>query len=226
MSDEVPAESVDALLAAAYALDGPDANRALYARWAETYDNGFIVDSRYIYHDQVAEAFAGHALDRLGPDDVIVDIGCGTGLAGHSLRRFSDVSIDGIDISPEMLQQAARKQHGGAVVYRKLIEADLTSPLSIDTHTYAAAISVGTFTHGHVGPDAVTEVVRIVRPAGRVAIGINAAHYAAAHFGATLERLVHTGRITDLQLVDVPIYDAADMHDPDEIAHIAMFEVA
>ena len=57
-----PAESVDALLAAAYALDGPDANRVLsYARWAETYDNGFIVDSRYIYHDQVAELFAGHA---------------------------------------------------------------------------------------------------------------------------------------------------------------------
>ena len=59
-----------------------------------------------------------------------------------------------------------------------------------------------------------------------VAIGINAAHYAAAHFGATLEQLVHTGRITDLQLVDVPIYAAADMHDPDEIAHVALFEVA
>ena len=58
-------------------------------------------------------------------------------------------------------------------------------------------------------------------------IGINAAHYAAAHFGATLEQLVHTCRTTDLRLVDVPIYDAAAyLHDPDEIAHIAIFEVA
>lgn len=125
-----------------------------------------------------------------------------------------------------MLRQAARKQRGGVAVYRQLIEADLTGELSIDTHTYAGALSVGTFTHGHVGPDALSEVVRIVRPTGRVAIGINAAHYAAAPFGATLERLADTGRITNLQLIDVPIYDGADMHNPDEVAHVAMFEVS
>ena len=222
MSDQEFAE----LLAAAYALDGPDANRELYARWAETYDSGFIVESRYIYHHQVAALFAGHGLERLGPGDVVVDVGCGTGLAGQSLRRHTDVSIDGIDISPEMLRQAAAKRHNGAAVYRKLIEADLTGPASIDTDTYSGAFSVGTFTHGHVGPDALAEVVRIVRPTGWVALGINAAHFEAARFGAALERLVSIGQIAHLEPLDVPIYDAADMHNPDEVARIAMFEIS
>ena len=48
------AQSVDELLAAAYALDSPEANRALYARWADTYESGFVADSRYQYHEQVA----------------------------------------------------------------------------------------------------------------------------------------------------------------------------
>src|SRR5262245_54478277 len=151
-------EPVDDLLAAAYALDGPDANRALYARWADTYETGFIVDRGYIYHDQVAEVFAAHALAQVGPSDVIVDLGCGTGLAGSALRRHAVIIIDGIDVSPEMLRQAAAKQHGDAAVYRELIEADLTRPLTIDTHTYAGAVSVGTFTHGHLGPDALSEI--------------------------------------------------------------------
>lgn len=225
MTDHHRSEAPDELLAAAYALDGPEANRALYARWAETYDTGFVVDSKYVYHDQVATVFARHGLDRLAATDVVVDVGCGTGLAGAALRRFSLVGIDGIDISPEMLQQAARKQHGGAAVYRTLIEADLTQPLPIDTHTYGGAISVGTFTHGHVGPAELAEVVRIVRPGGWAAIGINAAHFAAVPFAETLNQFVDTGRIAHLRLTDKPIYEGAAPEDSDKIARIATFEV-
>ena len=77
----------DELLAAAYALDGPGANRALYAEWAATYDSGFIVDSGYRYHDEVAAVFAEHGLDRVGADEAVVDVGCGTGLAGAAPIR-------------------------------------------------------------------------------------------------------------------------------------------
>lgn len=215
----------DDLLAAAYALDGPEANRALYARWAATYER-FIADSRYVYHDQVAGVFARHGPDGLGPDDVIVDVGCGTGLAGLSLRRRANVSIDGIDISPEMLEQAGRKRHDGALVYRRLIEADLTQRLTVDTGAYTGAISVGTFTHGHLGPEALAEVVRIVRPGGRAAIGINAAHFVTAQFDRALRELVRDDRITDLQLIELPIYDAADMDEADQVARVPTFEVS
>jgi predicted TPR repeat methyltransferase len=211
-------EPVDDLLAAAYALDGPDANRSLYARWATTYDSGFIVDSDYRYHERVAAVFVEHCLDALGAGDAVVDVGCGTGLAGHALRRHADIAIDGIDISPEMLQQAAAKR-----VYRRLIEADLTEPLLIDDDAYAGALSAGTFTHGHVGPDALHEIVRIVGPGGRLAIGVNAAHFATTGFAATLDDLVHGRRLADLQLIDMPIYGSAEADafgDLDQLAHI------
>ncbi|HZY08910.1 MAG TPA: hypothetical protein VFE69_14235, partial [Ilumatobacteraceae bacterium] len=55
------AAPVDELLAAAYSLDGPEASRSLYARWADTYDSGFIAASKYVYHEHVADVFADHA---------------------------------------------------------------------------------------------------------------------------------------------------------------------
>lgn len=221
-----PNEPVDELLAAAYALDGPDANRALYARWAATYDSGFIVDSGYRYHDQVAAVFRDRCAGSLVAGEAIVDVGCGTGLGGQALRRHAALVIDGIDISPEMLQQAAAKQVHGSPVYRRLIEADLTQALPIGDHTYAGALSVGTFTHGHVGPGALHEVVRIVRPGGRLAIGINAAHFASAGFAATFDQFLRDGRISSLELTDVPIYEGGDTDDPDQVAHVATFTVA
>lgn len=224
-------ESVESLLAAAYTLDSPDANRSLYARWAETYESGFIAASRYVYHDQVVAVFVGAGLEWLAPADAIVDVGCGTGLAGESLRRHTQVAIDGLDISPEMLAHAAAKEQAGAPVYRRLIQADLTGPLEIETGTYRGAISAGTFTHGHVGPAALSEIVRIVHPGGRAALGINAAHFDAAGFGPALDGLAEDGRITDLELVDLPIYGGDDgdhggADDADRTARIAAFQVA
>jgi SAM-dependent methyltransferase len=151
------AAPVDELLAAAYSLDGPEASRSLYARWADTYDSSFITASKYVYHEHVADVFAEHARHGVAPTDRLVDIGCGTGIAGVALRRHAFVEIDGIDISPEMLRQAEAKQYEGTAVYRNLIEADLTQPLAITSGTYAGAVSTGTFTHGHVGPAALAE---------------------------------------------------------------------
>lgn len=215
--------SPDELLAAAYALDGPDANRALYARWAATYDSGFIADSGYRYHEHVADVFAERCLHVARPGDAVIDIGCGTGLAGQALRHRRYIAIDGLDISPEMLERAAAKEVGGEPVYRRMFEADLTAPLPFADAAYAGALSVGTFTHGHVGPAALTELVRIVRPGGRLAIGINAAHYASARFAPAFAMLERGGLIADLDVVDAPIYDGADPADLDDIAHIVTF---
>jgi SAM-dependent methyltransferase len=227
------AEPVDELLAAAYALDGPEASRTLYARWAATYETNFVAASGYRYHEHVARIFAEHCRASVGPEEAVLDVGCGTGLAGQALRALDPVLVDGLDISPEMLGEAAAKRVSSEPVYRHLVEADLTRSLPIPDATYAGALSVGTFTHGHVGPEALHEVIRVMRPGARLAIGVNAAHFTSTGFAAILDALVTAGRITDLDYIDTPIYlanpDVADLTDPtdlDQIGRVAVFTVA
>ena len=93
----------------------------------------------------------------------MIDLGCGTGVAGVRLARHGFEMIDGVDISPAMLEVAA--QLG---VYRHLLTADLTQPLTIE-HRYGASVSAGTFTTGHVGADAVPGIVALLQPGAVVA---------------------------------------------------------
>ena len=74
----------------------------------------------------------------------------------------------------------------------------------VDDGAYAGAASSGTFTHGHVGPDALEEVLRVVRPGGVVALSINAEHWEAKGYDARLAEL--GPRIADLAVREVRIY--------------------
>jgi hypothetical protein len=58
-----------------------------------------------------------------------------------------------------------------------------------------------------------------------MALSMQSLEFDPPHFGATFDQLVHSGRIDDLRLIDVPIYRGADRGDPDQFAHVAVFEV-
>src|SRR5690554_2070664 len=90
-----------------YTMDGgADACREIYREWAEGYDRDTIEGMGY-----VAPALAAETLAPLLPEGaVVLDAGCGTGLAGAELARRGVSAIDGIDISPEMLTEARAKQ--------------------------------------------------------------------------------------------------------------------
>jgi len=182
-------------LDAAYNLDSPDANRRLYRDWAATYDEDFAQKSGYRFAKLIADAFQEAA--GMGP---VLDVGCGTGLLADHLSP--ELVVDGVDISPEMLSQAERKGR-----YRRLIEADLTKPLSIPDAAYAGLTSAGTFTHGHVGPEALHELLRVLRADAVCAIGGNAAFYEAAGFKKVFDALVEKGEVSQPTLRSERIYD-------------------
>ena len=92
-------------LTEAYSVESPDDNRALYAKWADTYESEFTVPRRYIYPRTAAELLCEAFLGS-GP---VLDAGCGTGLAGEQLRHLGIAVVDGIDISVEMLAKARAK---------------------------------------------------------------------------------------------------------------------
>ena len=186
----------------AYALETPDDARRLYAAWADTYDSGFLEAEGYVYDDNVAKAFVG-----AGGSGPVLDVGCGTGAVGVALAALGVDTIDGLDISPEMLEKAETKRVGDRAVYRRLMTGDILAGMELADGVYAGVVSAGTFTHGHIGPDALHELIRVGAPGCRFAIGVQSVHYRERGFDDVLGELESTGTITDLRLEDVAIYE-------------------
>ncbi len=211
----------------AFVLDGPDDNRQLYASWASTYESGFMETSGYIYHRSVAELFCQRFVsDRFTPDrNAILDVGCGTGVLGQELRRLGIDKIDGLDISPEMLAQAQLKMDGFEPIYRRLIEADLTGSIEVESDSYSGVVSSGAFTHGHLGPESLHEVFRVAAPGALCAVGINSAHFEEFGFRSLLDQSVENGTLNPYDLREVPIYGHGMTEDPDSVASVVICTV-
>ena len=196
----------------AYALETPDDNRNLYRNWASTYDDDFALRNKYVYPKSISSICAG--LVDTTSQLSILDIGCGTGIVGTCLSELLITSIiDGVDISPEMLEVAQSKIRADAnPVYSQLFEADLTKPISFADAKYDVAISAGTFTHGHLGPDALINVLSVVRPGGRMVVGINKEHFGTNGFNASLQQAQVSKRISAPTFSEVQIYDEGSPH--------------
>jgi SAM-dependent methyltransferase len=126
-------------------------------------------------------------------------------------------ALDGLDISADMLAVAAKKG-----LYRKTIVADLSGTLNLPDSSYGAVVSSGTFTHGHVGPDALDELLRIAKPGAIFVLSINAEHFDARGFGTKFTQLGPS--IRDLTHRTVDIYgESADAAHRQDQALIAVF---
>ena len=202
----------------AYSVESPEDNVELYRKWAASYEDDFMAGHGYVYHVGVAGVFA----DVASPDDgPVLDVGCGTGVVAGEISRLGRWAFDGLDISPEMLERASQKLNkAGAPVYGSLIEADLTKPLRIETGTYGAVVSAGTFTTGHVGPDAIDELARIVRAGGLLVLGVNSRFYEAAAFGSYVDGLAAKGTILAPTHRIIPVYDKTDHDHAGDTAHV------
>ncbi len=206
----------------AYSVESPDDNRALYAKWADTYESEFTVPRRYVYDRNAAELLC-QGFSGSGP---VLDVGCGTGLVGEQLRRRGIAVVDGLDLSSQMLAKARSKTAAdGSPVYRHLIEADLTGPIDIAGDTCAGIVSAGTFTHGHVGPDGIAELLRAARPGARCAIGVNFSIFETNGFKDRFERYAADGVIDGLEVMLRQVYEGADGGEPNHMAQIAVFTV-
>ena len=185
-------------LESAYALRTEEDTKRLYRNWAESYDQDFVAGAAYRHPEIVARRY--RALGGLWP---CLDVGCGTGaVAAHMGPK---ALIDGLDLSPEMLAVARRKR-----LYRALIEANLKEPLPLDDAAYAGLVSSGTFTHGHVGAEALPELIRILRPGGLAVFTVKSDLWEGLGFADALRALEQDGRISPPERIREPIYAAVE----------------
>ena len=159
-------------------------------------------------------------LEHAGPRDrPVLDIGAGTGLLAESLAKIqAGIETDAIDISAEMLAKAAAKG-----LYRNCITADLTRKLEIGDESYGGLVSSGTFTHGHVGPEALGELLRIARSGALFCFSIKPQVFDEEGFGSAFARLVAGNAITPLDFREVRFYEGVDHEHADDRGLAALF---
>jgi len=182
----------------AYEIHGPEDAKKLYGDWASTYDDAFGAGWGYVAPREIARLYLAEAEG----DAPVLDIGAGTGLVAEHL---GDLAVDGIDITPEMLAVAETKG-----LYRYRIVGDLTQPLDLPDAAYGGVISCGTFTHGHVGPECLPELLRVTRTGALFVCGVIAPVLDGAGFGSALAALVAKGRIEPVRFREIAIYEGAD----------------
>ena len=185
----------------AYDLKSPNDNVELYSAWAETYDNDFIKDMQYKLHFSVAEEFVLN-----GGKGLILDVGAGTGALAQALLQKGKFSIEATDISEEMLKVAETKK-----IYERSFLSDLTEEIPMENNIYDGVVSSGTFTHGHVGPSAMVELVRVTKPGGLVTISVNEKHWIALNFENEVEKL--NKYVRNYTLKKISIYGEQSTHD-------------
>lgn len=188
------ADQHDGHLGAVYGAGSPAEVAALYDAWAATYDAEM---ARAGYrHPAIGMALLARHLPRgAGP---VLDAGAGTGLVGEWLGLIGYPRIEALDISEGMLAVARAKG-----VYTAFHCLALGGALPFADGAYAGVISTGVFTTGHVGAEALPELIRICRPGGVIVLTVKEALWAAGPegtgVGAAVAGLVAAGRITVLE---------------------------
>ncbi len=113
----------------------------------------------------------------------LLDAGAGSGLLGQALWMAGYWNLVGLDPSPGMLRQAHAKG-----VYRHHLVMALGQSGTLPAHRFDAVLAAGIFKTGHAPPEAMAELVRLVRPEGIVIINleIGPGGEAYAHMGQHL----------------------------------------
>ena len=129
-----------------------------YKNWANLYDTD-MSSWGYAYPLQLNKILTNKL--RLKKTIKILDAGCGTGYVAEVLNKLNYKNITGIDFSEEMLAIARSKK-----IYKKLICQSLNEKIELRSKQFELIICTGVLTSGHVGPSALNELIRLLKPQG------------------------------------------------------------
>lgn len=168
----------------AYSLKEGETPADFYDRWADTYDSE-IAENGYATPRRCAEALAAAEVPR---DGAVLDYGCGTGLSGVALRAEGFETIDGWDVSAQMLEAAAARG-----CYRETRLLDPADPMPTPDAPYAAAVAAGVIGPTVAPPETVDALMARLAPGGVLAFSLNDHALAEPAFEARVMEWVDCG---------------------------------
>jgi predicted TPR repeat methyltransferase len=116
----------------------------------------------------------------------VLDLGCGTGLAGQAMAPFSRQLV-GVDLSPKMLEKAAAKG-----IYARLACADIVAMMQGEAAgSHDLVIAADVFVYMGALDDVAREARRLLAPGGLVAFSVESTSPDA---GSATYRLMTSGR--------------------------------
>jgi ubiquinone/menaquinone biosynthesis C-methylase UbiE len=141
--------------------------------WSESDSSATdTIDSRF-----AREAFSGLAAFVGDEDDRILEVGCGTGrLCGLMAKERPRVRMTGTDLSPSSLRLAAQLKRTLSLENMSLVRADLFN-LPYPDSSFDVVFSEGVIQHFRFAgtpscEDAVREMIRVLRPGGKLIVGV------------------------------------------------------
>lgn len=148
-----------------YNLDTAAAAETFYDGWADGYE-AELAENGYVTPQRCAEALAAYTEHLAAP---LVEFGCGTGLGGVALRTAGFNTLDGFDISQEMLDRARSKN-----IYRSLAILDLSHPLdAIPEDHYQNAAAIGVLNPSFMPPTVLDDMLSKLPVGGCLVFSIN-----------------------------------------------------
>lgn len=194
----------------------------------DTWSNDYLKDTAnagYVAPPNTCKVFRKNFPANLDPKTAkVLDCGCGTGLVADYLVTGASgqpgdekfLNLHGLDFSPGMLDKARDSNKP----YVSLQQGNVLETLAIKDNDFDALISVGMFTSGNVGPSALEQLMRIVKPGGAVTISIQDHIFIPEGFPAEIERLEKKGicRVASVEMIST-------MTKIDTFGHVYTFEV-
>ncbi|TCL09283.1 methyltransferase family protein [Shimia isoporae] len=135
-----------------------------YNDWAATYETE-VGENGYVTPARCARLLAAHQKDRSLP---VLDFGCGTGLSGLALRAEGFETIDGMDLSAEMLAKARTKN-----LYRSLLQIQDDAPPPFAQGDYDAIAAIGVIGPGAAPLDVFDVLLSKLAPGGLFVLSFN-----------------------------------------------------
>ncbi len=148
----------------AYDIPEGGDSRKLYAEWAESYETE-LTENGYVTPARIATALARFAPDKGLP---LLDYGCGTGLSGLAFQQAGFTAIDGVDVTPEMLEIAKAKG-----TYRTTILADPAADPPVAQGSYPMIAAVGVIGIGAAPLSLFDALMRLLPMGGLFALSFN-----------------------------------------------------
>lgn len=147
-----------------YATRDASQTRALYDDWSTSYDSE-VGKNGYATPGRCAEALTRFSSDQTLP---VLDFGCGTGLSGLALKLAGFATLDGVDLSEEMLAQARAKR-----LYRNLDRIEPDVPLGFYPGTYAAIAAIGVIGAGAAPISVLDMLIKALDKGGLLVMSLN-----------------------------------------------------